>query len=77
MCIGGRTSLSVVKAILRPCIPLSSSLDSAPVGGAMLLGLSPSHFGWDLEDFVSTCELNSEQYTMIALKMLAVEYDDV
>jgi hypothetical protein len=71
-----QNSLSGVEAILRPCIPMSSSLDSAPVGGAMLLGLSPSHFGWDLEDFVSTCELNSEQDTMTALQMLAVEYDE-
>lgn len=69
-------SLSGVEAILRPCIALSSYLGSAPVGGAMLLGLSPSHFGWDIEEFISTCDLNSEQATMTAIQMLAVEYDE-
>lgn len=59
---------------LRPCIPISGS--AAPIGGVMLLGLPPSLFGWDLQDFVEANELTSEQETMAALQLLAVEYDE-
>ena len=45
-----------------------------PAGGAMLLGLSPASFGWDLQDFVA--RNTSEEDTMTAIKMLADEYDD-
>jgi hypothetical protein len=46
------------------------------VGGAMLVGLSPSSFGWDLQEFVESSHLSSEQDLMAALQLLAVEYDD-
>jgi hypothetical protein len=59
---------------LRPCIPVSGS--AAPIGGVMLVGLPPSLFGWDLQDFVESKELTSEQDTMAALQLLAVEYDE-
>jgi len=42
----------------------------------MLQGLSPSAFAWDLQDFVESCRLSSEQDVMVALQLLAVEYDD-
>lgn len=42
----------------------------------MLIGLSPSTFGWDLQDFVESSQLRSEQDVMAALQLLAVEYDD-
>ena len=42
----------------------------------MLLGLSPSMYGWDLQEFVESCQLNSEEDVMLALQLLAVEYDD-
>jgi hypothetical protein len=71
-----QTSTSGVEAFLRPCIPVVPSSMSAPVGGAMLVGLSPSHFGWELEKFIARCELSSEQDTMTAIQMLAVEYDE-
>lgn len=40
----------------------------------MLLGLSPASFGWDLQDFVA--RNTSEEDTMTAIQMLAVEYDE-
>lgn len=67
---------SCAPQILRPCIPVSSSQGAQPAGGAMLLGLPPSLFGWDLQDFVTTNDLTSEQDAMAALQLLAVEYDD-
>lgn len=73
------TSFSGVERSLRPCIPVAPVVSSSvthPVGGAMLLGLAPSFFGWDPEDFIARCELKSEQDTMTAIQMLAVEYDD-
>jgi hypothetical protein len=42
----------------------------------MLLGLPPSLFGWDLQDSVALNEYTSEQDTMAALQLLAVEYDE-
>jgi hypothetical protein len=62
------------KSFLRPCIPLSSQ-GPPRLGGAMLVGLPPSLFGWDLQDFVGSNELTSEQ-DMEALQLLAVEYDE-
>lgn len=69
---------SAVDACLRPCIPGNAiaAHSSLPMGGAMLLGLSPSVFGWDLQDFVESSQLSSEQDIMAALQLLAVEYDD-
>jgi hypothetical protein len=63
-----------VKSFLRPCAPLYSHGPSR-LGGAMLLGLPPSLFGWDLQDFVGSKELTTEHDTA-AIQLLAVEYDD-
>lgn len=77
------TKTSSVDEYLRPCLPghmitddihSDSFIDGA--GGALLLGLSPSMFGFDLQDFVESCQLSSEQDVMLALQLLAVEYDD-
>jgi hypothetical protein len=69
---------SAVDECLRPCIPGKGipAHSSLPVGGMLLLGLSPSAFGWDLQDFVESSQLSSEQDVMAALQLLAVEYDD-
>jgi hypothetical protein len=63
---------------LRPCLPKRPprSLPGVPLGGALLLGLSPSMFEWDLKDFVESRRLKSEQEKMAALQLLAVEYDE-
>lgn len=60
----------------RPCIPIPSGMSIGPIGGAMLLGLTPSFYGWDLQDFVESNDIPSEQDKMEALQLLAVEYDD-
>ena len=74
---------SAVGEHLRPCLSghmfqttshSKSYINAA--GGAMLLGLSPCMFGWDLQEFVESCQLSSEQDMMLALQLLAVEYDD-
>jgi hypothetical protein len=68
---------SAVDECLRPCIPAKVAAHSSfPVGGAMLLGLSPCAFGFDLQDFVESSQLSAEQDVMAALQVLAVEYDD-
>lgn len=77
------TKNSAVNELLRSCLPghmIKTSVHSRSyidtAGGAMLLGLSPSMYGWDLQDFVESCHLNSEDDVMLALQLLAVEYDD-
>lgn len=43
----------------RPCAPVS--LDSTPSGGAMLLGLMPSLFGWHPQNFLARQYFHSEK----------------
>lgn len=71
-----QVSYSAVDPILRPCIPAFSTLGMACIGGAMLYGLSPSVFEWNLEAFIENSKPGSEQDTMTAIQMLAVEYDE-
>ena len=80
--------ISSVDECLLPCIPCSNNVigtkgsknqfSNRQVGGAMLVGLSASSLGWDLQSFVeeSVDQLRSEQDIMAALQLLAVEYDD-
>lgn len=70
-------SLSICPATaeLRPCLPVETSGELI-VGCAMLMGVSPSSCGWDLQGFVEANQLESENETMTALQLLAVEYDE-
>ena len=77
---GDITRCSSVDESLRPCIPghliiigIDCQIDAC--GGALLQGLSPSDFGWDLQDFLESCRMGSER-GMVALQLLAVEYDE-
>lgn len=78
------TSLGVLHAIsaadecIRSCVSatVAPGQVKALVGGAALMGLSPSVFGWDLQDFVESCHLPLEHDVTAALQLLAVEYDD-
>ena len=70
----GRHVMSTVDQSLRPCIPTVSMLPASPVGGAMLVGLCPSWFGWDLQEFCSSQRVESDYMT--AIQMLAAEYDE-
>jgi hypothetical protein len=56
---------------IRPCLPQRYS-----IGRALLLGLSPSHYGWDLQQFCEGQDLAASQDAMAMLQILAVEYDD-
>jgi len=78
---GELTKSSFVDEHLRGCVPgqlfnIISSVQIDACGVAMLFGLSPSMFGWELQTFVESCQLSSEQDVMVALQLLAVEYDD-
>lgn len=61
---------------LRPCIPNKIFSNVPPLCRALLVGLSATQFGWDIQNFVESKELQSEQDTMVGLQLLAVEYDD-
>jgi hypothetical protein len=61
---------------LRPCLPVESAGETQSAGCAILLGISPTSSGWDLQGFVESNQLESEHETITALQLLAVEYDE-
>lgn len=74
-CVTAEHDVSTIIETLCPCLPLlSSALPSK--GIALLVGLSPSFFGWDLQQFASTRhEVPGPDLTTL-VQMLAVEYDE-
>lgn len=64
-----------VDDMLRPCINVVGKLSSASHGGAaMLLGLSSSLFGWDVDVFVSSRVFDSIDQERDASEALTAEY---
>ena len=56
---------------LRPSFSVRNS-ESVFAGGAMLLGLTPSLFGWDMQEFLENHNIESN---IAAVQMISVEYD--
>lgn len=54
---------------IRPCIPGKSG-----VGRARLIGLSPSNYSWDIQDFIESQALEGED-AADALNLLSAEYN--
>jgi hypothetical protein len=67
---------SAASDCIRSCLSGRSDPARSNMGVAMLIGLAPAAFGWDLQEFVEASRLGSEQEVMAALQLLAVEYDD-
>jgi hypothetical protein len=68
--------LSAAEEYARPCIPMGPTKRSC-IGGAMLVGLLASAVDWDLQEFFEKQQFSSsEQDSMAALQLLAVEYDE-
>ena len=61
---------------LRPALPLEQGAEARSLGIALLLGISPTASGWDLQGFVEDSDLASEHDAITALQLLAVEYDE-
>ena len=61
-----------VDDLLRPCNPVINKNSAA--GAAMLLGLSASSFGWDVEMFVSNRVFDSQEQERDATSALVAEY---
>ena len=61
---------------LRPALPLEQGLEAQSMGIALLLGISPTASGWDLQSFVEESDLGTEHEAITALQLLAVEYDE-
>ena len=59
---------------LRPCAPMASVLAKTPVGGAMLMGLSPLLFGWNVDTFLSGLYFNFVHNAEVASVALNNEY---
>lgn len=66
-------TMSPASPVLRPCLPVDST---DRVGIAMLVGVSPTSSGWDLQGFVEANGLGLRDHAMTALQLLAVEYDE-
>jgi hypothetical protein len=71
-CVSDIAVPAPVKEEFRPCAPMSSTAN--PSGGAMLLGLSSSSFGWDATAFVASRYFESDEETNSATRALAAEY---
>ena len=69
-----RAGVCAAHDALRPCIPARPPRQYPPLGAAVLVGLNPSWFGWDIQDFVAAQGEGID--VMMTLQMLAVEYDD-
>lgn len=63
-----------IPADLRPCAPMASVLAPTPLGGSMLMGLSPLLFGWNVDTFLSGHYFNSVQEVEEASVALSNEY---
>lgn len=63
-----------IPADVRPCAPMSSVLATTPVGGAMLMGLSPLLFGWNMDVFLSAQYFESAEMAEAAVAALGNEY---
>ena len=75
-CVSVDHDLVSVQETLRPCIPLAASNPPQVKCAAVLVGLSPSLFEWDLHSFVTShCDV-SKLDVMTSIQMLAVEYDE-
>ena len=59
---------------LRPCAPMASVLANTPTGGALLMGLPPLLFGWNVDTFLSTQYFDSVQTLEVATAALNNEY---
>ena len=68
---------SFVQPEFRPCYPHNSSFLSMAMnkGGALLVGLAPSLFGWVVETFVPTCDFESDSHETRSVDALTQEYD--
>lgn len=68
---GNTSSPPDIDDSIRPCLQQKYG-----IGRAMLLGLPPASYGWDLQIFCETQDLASSTNSTSMLQMLAVEYDD-
>ena len=64
-----------VDMAIKSCVPVGPCLHDVQSGGAMLLGLSPLLFGWNIETFASMCDFESEDHESIAALSLSREYE--
>ena len=64
-----------VEMAIKACVPVGAHLSEAPSGGAMLLGLSPMLFGWNVETFAAMCDFESQEHEMMAVTSLSAEYE--
>jgi hypothetical protein len=60
---------------IHACMPVGAHAGEAPSGGAMLLGLSPVLFGWNVETFAAMCHFENQEHEMMAVTSLSAEYE--
>ena len=75
--VGDPSQPPAVDDMLRPCVNVRGPLSSAShSGAAMLLGLSSTFFGWDVDVFVSTRVFDSMEQERDATSALTAEYGE-
>ncbi len=60
----------------RPCIPRREELEDQVGGGALLVGINPSLFGWSIESIVSKQYFGSENERRNATEALTEEFGE-
>jgi hypothetical protein len=60
----------------RPCIPRRKESEEPMSGGALLVGLDPSYFGWDIHSIVSTQYFGSDIERRNATTALTEEFGE-
>ena len=60
----------------RPCIPWREESDNQLDGGALLVGLDPSLFGWNIDSIMSTQYFGSESERRNATEVLTEEFGE-
>jgi len=60
----------------RPCVPLREELEDQVGGGALLVGINPSLFGWSIESIVSKQYFGSDSERRNATEALTEEFGE-
>ena len=60
----------------RPCVPLKEELEEQMGGGALLVGINPSLFGWSIDSIVSKQYFGSDNERRKATEALTEEFGE-
>ena len=75
-CITEVTLPAPIHMEFRPCVPLREELEDQAGGGALLVGIDPSLFGWNIDSILSKQYFGSESEKRNATEALTEEFGE-